>query len=69
LAAQAVHEMHNQLTSLILLLVMVLMFWVLMVHAHIFQQALEVKSGRAAAAAVVYVLLNMLISRFLLGEV
>jgi hypothetical protein len=69
LAAQAVHEMHNQLTSIILLLVMVLMFWVLMVHAHIFQQALDVKSGRAAVAAVVYVLLNMLISRFLLGEV
>jgi hypothetical protein len=51
----------SQASSLIMLAIMALVFWSLMVTAHIFRQALDIKAGMAAVITVVYTLLSILV--------
>lgn len=51
----------GQLSSLVLLAVLVLVFWSVMVTAHIFRQALEIKAGTAAVITVAYSLASLII--------
>lgn len=54
-------EPHGQLTSLVLLLVLVLMFWSLFITAHIFRHALEVRPGMAAILTVGYTIVSLIV--------
>lgn len=54
-------EPHGQLTSLVLLLVMVVVFWSLLVTAHIFRQALEIRPGMAAIVTVLYTIVSLIV--------
>lgn len=51
----------QQLTSFTMLLMIALMFWSLMVTAHIFRQALEIKPGMAAVLTIAYTIVSLLI--------
>jgi len=50
----------EQATSYAMLLMVVIMFWSLMVTAHIFRHALEIKPGSAAVLTVIYTILSLL---------
>ncbi len=54
-------EAQGQLTSLVLLMVLVLMFWSLFITAHIFRHALEIRPGMAAIATVAYTILSVVV--------
>jgi len=54
-------EQQGQLTSLVLLLVLVIVFWSLFVTAHIFRNALNVKPGTAAILTVAYTILSLIV--------
>lgn len=54
-------EAQGQVTSLVLLLVLILMFWSLFVTAHIFRHALEIRPGMAAIATVAYTILSVVL--------
>lgn len=54
-------ESSGQLTSLVLLLVLVLMFWSLFITAHIFRMALEIRPGSAAILTVAYIILSLFV--------
>lgn len=54
-------EPHGQLTSLVLLLVLILMFWSLFITAHIFRNALGIRPGMAAIATVAYTILSLVV--------
>ncbi len=54
-------EPHGQLTSLVLLLVLVLMFWSLFITAHIFRHALEVRPGMAVILTVGYTIVSLIV--------
>lgn len=54
-------ESSGQLTSLVLLLVLVLMFWSLFITAHIFRMALEIRPGFAAILTVAYTILSLFV--------
>ncbi|MFT7413607.1 MAG: hypothetical protein ACI9FO_000255 [Methylophagaceae bacterium] len=51
----------EQGTSIALLLIIALMFWSLMVIAHIFRQALDIKAGSAAMITIIYTALSLLV--------
>ena len=52
----------EQATSLAMIFVLALMFWSLMVTAHIFRQTLEIKPSSASILTVAYTLMSILIS-------
>lgn len=54
-------EPNGQVTSLVLLLVMILMFWSLFITAHIFRNALEIRPGMAAIATIAYTILSLVV--------
>lgn len=54
-------EPHGQLTSLVLLLVLILMFWSLFITAHIFRLSLDIRPGMAAILTVAYTLLSLVL--------
>lgn len=54
-------EPSGQLTSLVLLLVLLLVFWSLFVTAHIFRYALDIKPGMAALVTVLYTIISLLV--------
>jgi hypothetical protein len=54
-------EPQGQITSLVLLLVMVVVFWSLLVTAHIFRKALDVSAGMAAAITVAYTVVSLIV--------
>lgn len=54
-------EPSGQLTSLVLLLVLLLVFWSLFVTAHIFRNALEIRPGTAALVTVLYTIVSLLV--------
>lgn len=54
-------ETQGQLTSLVLLMVLILMFWSLFITAHIFRNALEIRPGMAAIATVAYTILSIVV--------
>lgn len=51
----------EQGTSVAMLLMIALMFWSLMVTAHIFRQALDIKAGSAAMITIVYTALSLVV--------
>jgi len=51
----------EQGTSVAMLLLIALMFWSLMVIAHIFRQALDIKAGSAAMITIIYTVLSLLV--------
>ncbi|WP_438971126.1 hypothetical protein [Methylophaga sp.] len=54
-------EGQGQLTSLVLLLVLVLIIWSLFITAHIFRSALEIKPGTAALITVFYTIISLIV--------
>lgn len=54
-------EPHGQLTSLVLLMVLVVMIWSMLVTAHIFRNALDIKAGMAAIITVVYIIVSLVL--------
>lgn len=48
-------------TGIAMLFLVTLMFWSLMVTAHIFRQALDIKAGTAAIITVIYTALSLLV--------
>lgn len=54
-------ESQGQVTSLVLLLVLILMFWSLFITAHIFRFALDIRPGMAAVLTVAYTILSLLV--------
>jgi len=51
----------EQGSSVALLLMIALMFWSLMVTAHIFRQALDIKSGSAAMITILYTAMSLVV--------
>ncbi|HDY84701.1 hypothetical protein LCGC14_0558180 [marine sediment metagenome] len=51
----------QQGTSVAMLLMIALMFWSLMVVAHIFRQALDIKVGSSAILTIIYTVLSLLV--------
>lgn len=51
----------ERLSSIALLLMVALMFWSLMVTAHILRRSLEVKPGTAAAITIAYTVLSLIV--------
>lgn len=51
----------KQMTSYVILLVIGLMFWSLMVIAHIFRQSLDIKPGTAAGLTIAYTILSLIV--------
>jgi hypothetical protein len=51
----------EQGTSIAMLFLVALMFWSLMVIAHIFRQSLDIKAGTAAMITVIYTALSLLV--------
>lgn len=49
-----------QTSSLVMLLVIALMLWSLMITAHIFRQALEIKAGTAVMITIIYTILSLI---------
>ncbi|WP_417511972.1 hypothetical protein [Methylophaga sp.] len=54
-------EPHSQLTSIILLMVLIIIFWSLFVVAHIFRYALDIRPGLAAIITVAYVIVSLIV--------
>src|SRR5690554_6925690 len=54
-------ESQGQLTSLVLLLVLILMFWSLFITAHIFRYALDIQPGMAAILTMAYTILSLVV--------
>jgi hypothetical protein len=54
-------EPHSQLTSIILLLVLIVIFWSLFVVAHIFRYALDIRPGLAAVITTVYTIASLIV--------
>lgn len=54
-------ESSGQVTSLVLLLVLVLLFWSLFITAHIFRMSLEIRPGLAAILTVAYTILSLFV--------
>lgn len=54
-------ESHGQITSLVLLMVLVLMFWSLFITAHIFRMSMDIRPGMAAILTVAYTILSLLV--------
>lgn len=52
---------NGQLTSLILLLLMVILFWSLLVVAHIFRHALSIKAGTAVFVTLAYAFISFIV--------
>ena len=52
---------NSHMSSIVLLFVMILLFWSLMVTAHIFRQALEIKPGTAAVITIIYTLVSLIV--------
>ncbi len=50
----------DQMTSYVMLLMIALMFWSLMVTAHILRDSLDIKPGTAAVLTVIYTVLSLL---------
>jgi hypothetical protein len=51
----------QQGTSIAMLLMIALMFWSLMIVAHIFRQALDIKAGSAAMLTIIYTVMSLLV--------
>lgn len=51
----------EQGTSVALLLMIALMFWSLMIIAHIFRQALDIKAGSAAMITIIYTAMSIVV--------
>lgn len=51
----------EQGTSVALLLMIALMFWSLMIIAHIFRQALDIKAGSAAMITIIYTAMSLVV--------
>jgi len=62
-------EPEQQATSYVMLLMIALMFWSLMVMAHIFRQSLEIKAGTAAMLTIVYTIIALLITGLVMSGV
>ncbi len=54
-------EPHSQLTSIILLLVLIIIFWSLFVVAHIFRYALDIRPGLAAVITMTYTIISLIV--------
>lgn len=54
-------EPHGQLTSIVLLFVLILIIWSLFVTAHIFRYALEIRPGTAALVTVLYTIISLVV--------
>lgn len=54
-------EPHSQITSIVLLLVLIVIFWSLFVVAHIFRYALDIRPGLAAVITTVYTIASLIV--------
>jgi len=54
-------DTQGQITSLVLLLVLLLIIWSLFVTAHIFRNALEIRPGTAALVTVLYTIISLVV--------
>lgn len=54
-------DVKDQMTSYIMLLMIALMFWSLMVTAHILRKSLDIKPGTAAVLTVVYTVITLML--------
>jgi len=62
-------EPEQQATSYAMLLMVVLMFWSLMVTAHIFRQSLDIKAGTAAMLTIAYTVVTLLVTGLVMSGV
>lgn len=62
-------EPEQQPTSYAMLLMVALMFWSLMVTAHIFRQSLEIKAGTAVVLTVIYTVITLLVTGLVMSGV
>ncbi|NOQ94284.1 MAG: hypothetical protein GQ547_06580 [Methylophaga sp.] len=62
-------EAEKQATSFAMLLMVGLMFWSLMVMAHIFRQSLDIKAGAAAMLTFAYTILTLLVTGLVMSGV
>jgi len=62
-------EAEQQATSIAMLLMVALMFWSLMVMAHIFRQSLEIKAGTAAMLTITYTVVALLVTGLVMSGV
>jgi len=62
-------EPEQQATSYVMLLMIALMFWSLMVMAHIFRQSLDIKAGTAAMLTIAYTIIALLITGIVMSGV
>ena len=62
-------EPEEQATSLAMLLMIGLMFWSLMIAAHIFRQSLEIKAGTAAMITIAYTVLSIIVAGLVMSGV
>jgi len=62
-------EAEQQATSVVMLLMVALMFWSLMVMAHIFRQSLEIKAGTAAMLTIAYTIVALLVTGLVMSGV
>lgn len=62
-------EPEQQATSYVMLLMVALMFWSLMVTAHIFRQSLDIKAGTAAVLTVIYTMITLLLTGLVMSGV
>jgi len=62
-------EPEQQAMSYAMLLMVVLMFWSLMVTAHIFRQSLDIKPGTAAMLTIAYTVVTLLVTGLVMSGV
>lgn len=62
-------EEQAQSSNLLLLALMAIMLWSLMVHAHIFRQALDIRPGSAVALTIGYTFLAVVITGLVMSGV
>jgi len=62
-------EAEQQATSYAMLLMVTLMFWSLMITAHIFRQSLEIKAGTAAMLTIAYTVVALLVTGLVMSGV
>jgi len=62
-------EPTQQATSYAMLLMVALMFWSLMITAHIFRKSLEIKAGTAAMLTIAYTVLALLVAGLVMSGV
>jgi len=62
-------DAEQQATSLAMLLMVALMFWSLMVMAHIFRQSLDIKAGTAAMLTISYTVVTLLVTGLVMSGV